>query len=64
MTRTIGYLRVSTAEQDVEKNKSDILKLANAKQLGNVGWVEEKVSGTKDWRKRKLAEVLETLEAG
>ena len=64
MTKTIGYLRVSTADQDVEKNKFDILKLANDKKLGNVDWVEEKVSGTKDWRKRKLGEVLETLKAG
>ena len=64
MSRTMGYLRVSTADQDVEKNKADILKLANAKRLGHVKFVEEKVSGTKDWRKRKLGEVLETLKAG
>jgi len=62
--RCIGYLRVSTAEQDVEKNKSDILKLANDKRLSNVDWVEEKVTGTKNWRKRKLGEVFETLKAG
>jgi DNA invertase Pin-like site-specific DNA recombinase len=57
MKRTIGYLRVSTADQDVEKNKADILKLANDKQLGHVEFVDEKVSGIKDWRKRKLGEV-------
>ena len=64
MSRTIGYLRVSTADQDLEKNKADILKLANEKLLGNVEWVEEKVSGVKDWRKRKLGETLDTLEKG
>jgi DNA invertase Pin-like site-specific DNA recombinase len=64
MTRTIGYLRVSTADQDVEKNRADILKLANDKKLGHVEWVEEKVTGTKDWRKRKLGKVIETLQAG
>ena len=64
MARTIGYLRVSTADQDVEKNKADILKLVNDKRLGHVEFVEEKVSGTKDWRKRKLGEVLETLQSG
>lgn len=64
MARAIGYLRVSTAEQDVEKNKADILKLANEKQLGHVEWVEEKVSGTKDWKKRELGEVFSTLEEG
>ena len=64
MSRTIGYLRVSTADQDLEKNKADILKLVNEKRLGNVEWVEEKVSGTKDWKKRELGEVFSTLKKG
>lgn len=62
--RTIGYLRVSTIDQDLEKNKSDILHLANERRLVPVEWVEEKVSGTKDWRKRKLGEVITTLQTG
>ena len=62
--RTIGYLRVSTNEQDLEKNKAEILYLANEKWLSPVEWVEEKVSGTKDWKKRKLGEIMETLNAG
>jgi DNA invertase Pin-like site-specific DNA recombinase len=61
---TIGYLRVSTEEQDLEKNKADILHLANDKGLGKVTWVEEKVSGTKDWKKRKLGEIMATLKKG
>ena len=40
--KTIGYLRVSTASQELEKNKADILKLANEKNLGQVIFVEEK----------------------
>ena len=64
MGRTIGYLRVSTAEQDLDKNKAEILALANDKKLGNVDWVEEKVSGVKDWRKRKFGEVFTTLGTG
>ena len=64
MGRTIGYLRVSTADQDLDKNRADILALANEKKLGNVDWVEEKVSGVKDWRKRKLGEVFGTLKTG
>jgi hypothetical protein len=31
--RTIAYLRVSTPEQDVAKNQTDILLLAHRKQL-------------------------------
>lgn len=62
--RTIGYLRVSTDGQDLEKNKADILTLANEKKLFPVEWVEEKVSGTKDWRKRKLGEIMDVLKDG
>jgi DNA invertase Pin-like site-specific DNA recombinase len=62
--RTIGYLRVSTIDQDLEKFKTDILHRANDMKLGTVEWVEEKVSGTKDWRKRKLGEVFQTLQPG
>jgi len=62
--RTIGYLRVSTKDQDLEKNKAEILHLANEKKLGNVDWVEEKISGTKDWKKRKLGDVISELNDG
>lgn len=60
--KTIGYLRVSTIDQDIEKNKADILKLANERDLGKVHFVEEKVSGKTPWRKRKIAQVLEELQ--
>ncbi len=38
--KTIGYLRVSTLEQDFKKNKTDIIYLANDNNLGTVYWVE------------------------
>lgn len=59
--RVVGYLRVSTKDQDLSKNKAEILHLANDKKLGNVEWVEEQVSGTKDWKTRKLGEVIYQL---
>jgi DNA invertase Pin-like site-specific DNA recombinase len=59
----IGYLRVSTADQNLEKNKADILQLANHHDLGRVSFVEEKISGKVSWRQRKVAEVLESLQA-
>jgi DNA invertase Pin-like site-specific DNA recombinase len=62
--RTIGYLRVSTAKQETEKNKAAILTMANDLSLGKVEFVEEVVSGTIDWKKRKLGDVLEELELG
>lgn len=61
--KTIGYLRVSTGEQDLDKNKADILHLANNRDLGKVHFVEEKISGKVPWRKRKIAELLESLQA-
>jgi len=62
--QTIAYLRVSTSDQDLEKNKADILHLANEWGLGQVKWVEETVSGRVSWRKRAIANVLDELQAG
>jgi len=62
--KTIAYLRISTVDQDIEKNKADILKLANEKQLGNVEFVEEKISGTVSWKKRKIFEIINNAQSG
>jgi len=62
--KTLGYLRVSTDDQDLEKNKADILKLANEKDLGRVRFIEETVSGRVSWKKRKVAEILDRCRAG
>jgi DNA invertase Pin-like site-specific DNA recombinase len=62
--QTLGYLRVSTDDQDLEKNKADILKLANEKNLGRVQFIEETVSGRVSWKKRKVAEILEHCRTG
>lgn len=62
--KVIGYLRVSTQDQDLEKNKADILTFSNERRLGHVEWVEEKVSGVKTWRKREIAKAVESLNAG
>ena len=62
--QTIAYLRVSTTDQDLEKNKFDILQLANTKGFGQVQWVEETVSGRISWHKRRIAAVLDRLQAG
>ncbi len=62
--KTIAYLRVSTVEQDLEKNKADILSFANNKDFGRVKFVEEKVSGTKSWKSRKIKKVIDDLNKG
>ena len=60
---TYGYLRVSTLEQDNEKFKSQILSYSNEKKLGNVEFVEEKISGTKDWHNRELGKLIHRAKA-
>lgn len=64
LQQTIAYLRVSTTDQDLEKNKFDILQLVNEKGLGQVEWVEETVSGRLSWRKRRVAAILDRLHSG
>jgi DNA invertase Pin-like site-specific DNA recombinase len=55
---------VSTAEQDLEKFKAEILLYANRLRLGNVDWVEEKISGTIPWQNRQLGMILHRLQPG
>lgn len=63
-SRTIAYLRVSTRDQTLDKNKADILHLANERGLGRVEWVEETASGKISWKKRQIADVIEQLGEG
>lgn len=56
--KTTAYLRISTIDQDIEKNKSDILKLANEKHLGHVEFVEEQISGKVSWKKEKSIQLF------
>lgn len=61
---TYAYLRVSTLEQNTEKNKLDILKFSNEKKLGNVEFIEEQISGRTNFRDRKLGELLSRMRRG
>ncbi len=56
--KTTAYLRISTVDQDIEKNKSDILKLANEKRLGYVEFIEEQISGKVSWKNRKIFAII------
>ena len=62
--KALAYLRVSTKEQNLEKNKAEILFLANDKNLGKVFFIAEKVSGRKNWRERWLGQIIEELKEG
>ncbi|NJL70847.1 MAG: recombinase family protein [Candidatus Competibacteraceae bacterium] len=63
-SKTVAYLRVSTLDQNIEKNKSDILHFANLQDLGKVTFVEEVASGRTSWRDRRIAGILEELQEG
>jgi DNA invertase Pin-like site-specific DNA recombinase len=60
--KTIAYLRVSTIDQDTEKNKAEILRYANEKNLGKVYFEEDVGSGKAPWRNRKIATALDELQ--
>lgn len=64
MPRTVAYLRVSTADQDNEKNKIDILRFAHEKGFYPVEFIEEKVSGRKSWKERKIKSIIDELGEG
>jgi len=59
-----AYLRVSTLDQETEKNKYEILKFANEHNLGKVDFVEENISGRVSWKKRKLAGIIDNFNKG
>jgi DNA invertase Pin-like site-specific DNA recombinase len=62
--KIMAYLRVSTIDQDTEKNEADILKFAHTKGFGRVEFISEKVSGKISWKKRKIKEIIDKLGKG
>ena len=64
MSKTIGYIRVSTIDQDVDKNELEILQYANERRFGQVDLVTEKVSGKKNWKECKIKGVIDQLRSG
>ena len=64
MAKTIGYIRVSTAQQDLQNQQHSILNYANKNALGKVEFIEVKMSSRKKDEDRKIDELFETLQAG
>lgn len=58
----IGYLRVSTEGQDLERQRADILAKANKEGVHIREWVEEKISSRK--ADRKIEEAIGMLAKG
>ncbi|PPK62822.1 DNA invertase Pin-like site-specific DNA recombinase [Malaciobacter marinus] len=64
MAKTIGYIRVSTDQQDLQNQQHSILNYANKNALGKVEFIEVKMSSRKKDEDRKIDELFETLQAG
>ena len=58
---TVAYLRVSTRDQDLEKNKYDMFHYTDEMDLGKVIFFEIE-SGSKLWWEWKLNEVLDCIQ--
>ncbi len=64
MVKTIGYIRVSSDQQDLQNQQHSILNYANKNALGKVEFIEVKISSRKKDEDRKIDELFETLQAG
>lgn len=53
-----GYIRVSTDKQTVENQRYEIEKFCLQNNICIDKWIEETVSGTKEYNKRRLGKVL------
>ena len=61
---TYGYIRVSTDKQTVENQRFEINKFCERESLKVDGWIEETISGTKNFDKRKLGTLLKKIQKG
>ena len=61
---TYGYIRVSSDKQTVENQRFEIGRFCAAQEMEIDGWNEETISGTRDYDKRKLGELLRNVRAG
>ncbi len=59
-----GYIRVSTDKQTVENQRYEIERFCEKEHLKIDEWIEETISGTKDYSKRLLGKVLGRVSEG
>ena len=56
-----GYIRVSSDKQSVENQRFEISNFCRDNSLPIDGWIEETISGTKDYDKRELGKLLKIV---
>lgn len=57
-----GYIRVSSDKQTVENQRFEIENFARNNGIRIDGWIEETISGTKNYDKRKLGVLLKKVK--
>lgn len=57
-----GYIRVSSDKQTVENQRFEIENFAKQNDLKIDGWIEETISGTKNYDKRELGKLLKKVK--
>jgi DNA invertase Pin-like site-specific DNA recombinase len=57
-----GYIRVSTDKQSVESQRLEIKNFAKKANFNINGWLEETISGRKDYIERQLGNLLDKLQ--
>ena len=57
-----GYIRVSSDKQTVENQRFEINNFCQREQLQIDGWIEETISGTKNYDKRELGRLLKKVQ--
>lgn len=56
-----GYIRVSSDKQTVENQRFEINKFCEREHLSIEAWIEETISGTKGYDKRRLGKLLKRV---
>lgn len=59
-----GYIRVSSDRQTVENQRFEIKNFCTREKLSVDGWIEETISGTKNYEKRQLGDLLKKVVKG
>ncbi len=57
-----GYIRVSSDKQTVENQRFEINNFCQREHLQINGWIEETISGTKNYDKRELGQLLKKVQ--
>ena len=57
-----GYIRVSSDKQTVENQRFEITNFCKKENIQIDDWIEETISGTKNYDKRKLGKILKHIQ--